>query len=416
MSPCYLLYVYNGDTLYGVSYPDGNDLLSEIRVKDPVEMSDELAFFNYNELRFLLDVNYGLKDEHNIDDFGLFLVSTGLVEDLTSTDPRTFDSAVSRLTATYLDDGHSGFVSPSWRSGESNGMIDMIQGLFDMGPSAAVKFASGQQFSAARDEAYPDGVVPMYEEVGDTAFITFDAFSIEESDLENYYDPDLVLDPESFVIRKPDFSSMFADEGEEGGQDEAEEEKPADTIKLLLYAYQMITREDSPIQNVVIDLSNNGGGYAGAAVFAIDFAMGRADIAVRDVFTGAETVSSYRADVNRDNQYYGFSDSMLNLEKNVYCLVSPNSFSCGNLVPAALKMSQRVTVIGQTSGGGSCIMLPCTSASGAVFQISGTKQLSLIQNGSFYNIDQGIEPDIYLSRPESYYDREGLAAYLHDLK
>ena len=224
---------------------------------------------------------------------------------------------------------------------------------------------------------------------------------------------ELILDPETFVIRQPDLSAMT---DEETGELVLPEEEPVDTIKLLLYAYQMITRENSPVQNVLVDLSNNGGGHASAAVFVIDFIMGKADIALRDTLTGAETVTSYRADVNRDNMYYGFEDSMLNLEKNVYCLISPNSFSCGNLVPAALKMSQRVTVVGQKSGGGSCVVLPCTSASGTIFQISGSKQLSLIRNGSFYNIDQGIEPDVYLSKPASFYDREGLAAYLRDLK
>jgi hypothetical protein len=79
-------------------------------------------------------------------------------------------------------------------------------------------------------------------------------------------------------------------------------------------------------------------------------------------------------------------------------------------------MSQRVPVIGQTSGGGSCVVLPCTSASGTIFQISGTRQLSTIRNGSFYNIDQGIEPDVYLSKPASFYDREMLADYLCNLK
>lgn len=413
MSPCYVLYIYNGDALYGFTYPACGDLLGELYEKEPEEMSGEFAFFNYNELRFLLDTNYGLKDEHGISNFGLFLLSAGLVTDLVSTNSRVFDNALSELTSTYLDDGHSGFINASWRSEDSNDLVSMLAGISDMGPSDKIRFIAGQEYSDARNAAYPDGEVPMYEEVGDTAFITFDSFNIEESDFEAYYDPELVLDPETFVIRKPDLSLLFT--GEDEDADLSLDVPQADTIKLLLYAYQMITREDSPIQNVVIDLSNNGGGYACAAVFVIDFVMGKADIAVKDVFTGAETLMSYRADVNRDNEYYGLRDSMLSLDKNVYCLISPNSFSCGNLVPAAFKMSQRIPVVGQTSGG-SCVVLPCTSASGAIFQISGTKQLSLIRNGSFYNIDQGIEPDIYLSRPASFYDREMLADYLRNLK
>ena len=107
---------------------------------------------------------------------------------------------------------------------------------------------------------------------------------------------------------------------------------------------------------------------------------------------------------------------MADLGYKIWCLTSMNSFSCGNLVPAALKMSGQATLICQTSGGGSCVVLPCTSASGCLFQISGPEQLSIVRNGSFYNIDQGIEPDVVLTQVESFYDREGLVDYLHTIK
>ena len=85
-------------------------------------------------------------------------------------------------------------------------------------------------------------------------------------------------------------------------------------------------------------------------------------------------------------------------------------------MPAALKASGTVTLLGQRSGGGSCVVLPCTSASGAIFAISGPKQLATVRNGSFYNIDEGIDPDFILSRHESYYDRPALVEYIHSLK
>jgi len=43
--------------------------------------------------------------------------------------------------------------------------------------------------------------------------------------------------------------------------------------------------------------------------------------------------------------------------------------------------------------------------------MSGFKQLALPKNGSFYNIDSGIEPDAVLTKTESYYDREALVEY-----
>ena len=78
-------------------------------------------------------------------------------------------------------------------------------------------------------------------------------------------------------------------------------------------------------------------------------------------------------------------------------MTSINSFSCGNLVPAALKYSGKATIIGQTSGGGSCVLMACATASGAMFTLSSPFQLAVIKNGSFY-------------------DRAALADYLDEIR
>ena len=223
--------------------------------------------------------------------------------------------------------------------------------------------------------------MPGYEEVGDTAFITFDSFSANR---QNYFDPAIDYDD------------------------------PQDTIDLIIYANSQIRREDSPIKNIVLDLSNNEGGESDAAIFVISWLLGEADIALRDTFTGAETNAMYLADVNLDGQF-DENDSVAEGYK-LYCLISNNSFSCGNLVPAACQSSGKVTLVGQTTGGGSCVVLPCTTAAGAVFQMSGNSQISIIKNGSFYNTDAGIVPNFWLDKPESFYDRPALAQYLHELK
>ena len=164
----------------------------------------------------------------------------------------------------------------------------------------------------------------------------------------------------------------------------------------------------------MLDLSNNYGGNTSAAIFVISWFLGEADIALRDVFTGAETNAVYLADVNLDGEFN--DDDTVGTGYKLYCLTSNCSFSCGNLVPAACKSSGKVTLVGQTTGGGSCVVLPCTTAAGTVFQISGSMQISIIQNGSFYNTDSGIVPHFFLDKPESYYDRPALAEYLRELK
>jgi hypothetical protein len=42
--------------------------------------------------------------------------------------------------------------------------------------------------------------------------------------------------------------------------------------------------------------------------------------------------------------------------------------------------------------------------------------MSFIKNGVFYDNDRGAEPDIPLLKPASFYDREGLSAYINSLR
>lgn len=152
---------------------------------------------------------------------------------------------------------------------------------------------------------------------------------------------------------------------------------------------------------------------ADAAVFVISAVLGDGSVSALNPMTGAMATAVYNVDLNLDHQY-GQEDQGLTT-KNVYCLTSPVSFSCGNLVPCVFKNSNQVTIIGRTSGGGSCVVLPMSSACGTGFQISGFTRLAFLKNGSFYDIDQGAVPDFTISKYMSFYDRERLTEYIDGL-
>ena len=196
---------------------------------------------------------------------------------------------------------------------------------------------------------------------------------------------------------------------------EAEEALPTmDTLGRILYAYQKITRKDSPIENVVLDMSNNTGGTARSAAFTIAAFLGMCSLSTRNTLSGALVTGNYMIDLNLDGK---IDDGDMALTKlNRFCLESPVSFSCGNLVPCAFKASNAVALLGRTSGGGSCNVQVLSTADGSSFQISGSLQLSFLKNGSFYDIDQGAEPDFPLMKPESFYDREALTEYINSIR
>ena len=61
------------------------------------------------------------------------------------------------------------------------------------------------------------------------------------------------------------------------------------------------------------------------------------------------------------------------------------------------------------------MVLPCTSATGTVFQVSGPLRMAFTKNGSFYDIDQGAEPDFYIDDEKNFYDRKALTEYINGL-
>ena len=367
------LFLANDDLFY--DYNEGTYTeVAEIYYDAPTgDRSDALAEYSYNELCLALDTFYGLKEVHDISSFRQLFWQIALDEVLSGNDAMDADNALKRIIDYDFDDLHSVFNEYSYLAG-FNSIANST------GFSNRKLEAHGDEYGKARKAAYPDGWL-NYEEVGNTAYITFDSFE------SNYYG-------RSYYAAK--------DEGEELD----------DTVALIIYAHEQITRQDSPIENVVLDLTNNTGGAVDAAVVVLGWFLGDAPFSIKNMATGAMSTAVYRADVNLDHEY---DEKDTVADKNLYCLVSPVCFSCGNLVPAALKASQKVTLIGRTTGGGSCVVQPMSTAYGTLFQISAALRMSFLKNGSFYDIDQGVDPDYYIDNIANLYNREAMTDFINGL-
>ena len=371
---------YNGKAVFlakaesfGNEY-DGYTPLGEYYYSaEPRERSDALAEFGYNELCLALDCLYGLKEIHEIESFDNLFWRLGYREYLHDRDASVADSALAAFISFYLDDLHSAYGGRSWMNAvkEDTGFKGTMYAKYEQ---------HLYEYTDARSRIIGEEI-PFYAEVGNTAYITFDNFDVTALG-NDYYT------------------------GLETG------EMPEDTISGIITAHRNIYRENSPIENVVIDLRCNGGGYVDAALFLMGWVLGEAPLCVKDTFTGALSTATYRADTNLD-RIFDEKDTLK--DKKVYCLISPLSFSGGNLVPAVFKYSQRVTLLGRTSGGGSCMILPMSTAWGTAFQISSKNRMSFFKNGSFYDIDQGVDPDIYLSNIDSFFNREKLTEYINNM-
>ncbi|MCR5302252.1 MAG: hypothetical protein K6E49_07395 [Lachnospiraceae bacterium] len=361
--------LYNGKSVIITSGLDRD--LSELYYSAKPERTDEFARYDYHELCFALDHLYGLKDVHYIDSFDEYFVELGMRGRLMGTDQSTSDAVLYEFITCYLDDLHSKFQQTSCGT-DGEAFLEQADGV--TGPWNTKFVNCIDEFEAARNKAFPDGVEP-YEEIDNTAYITFD----------------------SFTGPRPDADYMS----------EPTEDDLQDTVRLMQYCYDRITRPDSPIENVVLDLSCNTGGSINAACYVLGMFLDVGEINVRNTMTGASTTSRFYIDANRDGKFDD-KDTFANGALNLYCLISPVSFSCGNLVPNEFKVDPHVTLIGKTSGGGTCSYIPMSTAGGATFTISGYRSMSMFKNGAFYDIDRGADPDIYIDKITEYYDRESL--------
>ena len=70
---------------------------------------------------------------------------------------------------------------------------------------------------------------------------------------------------------------------------------------------------------------------------------------------------------------------------------------------------------GKVTGGGSCVVFKRASAWGTSFQISGPRRISFLKNGSYYDVDRGVEPDHIIDSYDHFYNRELLTDYINSL-
>ncbi len=341
-------------------------------------VSKEFAQYNYNELCFALDHLYGMKEEHGIESFDGLFTETGLKKEFLSGNSKRMDGALVKLFSLYLNDGHTFYDGSSYATGPE--YIAKVMDELDVGSVSLGYNLKKIAPLKKRAEFFPDGV-PGYEEIGDTAFITFDHFGYAEKD---YYA-------------------------------EAPTKDSSDTIGIIAYSVQQILRKNSPIKNVVLDISMNGGGDSDAAIYTVAAFLGKATLSTKDVLSGAVSTVEYKADTNFDHKF-DEKDYLADKGLNLYCLESSANFSSGNLVPGSFKQNRGVTVIGQRSSGGACYVSKMTTASGSFITISDPLTEVAMMNGSYYNVDRGVEPDIYLSKLDSYYDRKDLVEFIHGLK
>ena len=74
-----------------------------------------------------------------------------------------------------------------------------------------------------------------------------------------------------------------------------------------------------------------------------------------------------------------------------------------------------MTLLGRTSGGGSCVVGFNTTAWGTSYRYSSSSRLAFVKNGSYYDVDKGVAPDYMINEYDHFYDREALTEFIYSL-
>lgn len=404
-------YVYNGKEEYSVNkIINGFDNAKEFYRFDEGTgkkmRSSALTDFTYNELCINLDLNYGLKELHGnkFDCFDSYFEYVGLKSKLLNPDPEIFCKAIWDLCEAYFSDNHSNFKFASYYCG-----YDIAKKFAERVETGDENLLTGNSISkkmelyyTARQNAYSENVPGLeFSDDGKTAIVRFDHYTDSgDSDLNaiiNETNQKLEKTTEEICkLIKKNYIAIYAD---------------IDT-EYYLYCVNKMIKENSEVENVILDMSNNTGGSCRTAVATLAWMLGEVQTNITNSITGAKCSSVYVCDINADGK---FDENDTIKDKKLFCLISPASFSCGNMVPAMLKSSDRVVLLGETSGGGSACVYPTMAADSTTFRISSRYVMSENKNGSNYDIDKGIEPHVRL-QPETLYNKEKICSIVANMK
>lgn len=330
--------------------------------------SASLATFTYNEMCFALDNFYGLAEVRGVTSFDTFFSSNGYKNDLLSTNTDTYEKGMVRFVAKWLYEGHSGYtkVSP-FKRGTNYGSYYSSY----IGSNTKYKklFPTQDELTAKRNAA---GKAQGVSFSGKTAIISFDSF-MKSSNTKN--------------VNVDDYS--YADFAE------------ADNYLFFKKAFKDIATHGG-IENIVVDVTLNGGGMVDSLPWLYAFMSDDPVIAMKHTVTKEVSEVHYNVDLNQ-NGTYGDTGDTYKGKYNFYIMTSNFSFSCGNAFPTFAKQYGYAKIIGETSGGGACAVGAYSSACGTIFRFSSPYQFGSWNDGWTSN-ENGVTPDYTFNRNNFYND------------
>lgn len=333
---------------------------------------------SYAELCFFVDYLYGYPGLAALDaavrgkglDAALDDLPEGQGEQirqaLHSPDYQEYMIGLSDLISYGFGDGHTVFMTPT-----SMYLIpefqDIIQPLIE-------KMAAGlmtsmniyqtlvkQALEPTRQQLWGDDT---YREYGSTAIIRIDGFN-------------------------PDEAAWHAWQAGTG-------EMPMDALGITWTGLQK-AMANPDIKNIIFDLTANGGGSQDLMCSIIGMFTGDVDLHGYNPLTKQHMHAVFTTDRNMDG-VIDEKDKDVVYDYNLGVLTSRLAFSCGNLFPVIMQ-ERGAAVIGENTGGGSCVVQMFSLSDGPVFMMSSYQWH--LRNARGEEVEKGADPDMPIERIEN---------------
>ncbi len=353
---------------FGKSYYTGAYSKTKTRTDAMIEYSYDTLCFNFNNF-------YGFHDKYENFDLNTYLNKNypTIVTHLKSNDVQIYETGINELHRWAFGDGHTSTLYYSSFNGQLN---NLTREKTQTSEREQKLFATQRELAQLRKETLGDSFSAL-SLASKTAIIRFDS----------YEHTGVKFTKENIA----DYSAL-------------------DTFALFYNCFQEIQKH-SEIENVIFDLSVNGGGAADALIASTGFLSRDIKLAIDS--PTANTLShaevNYSIDTNLDGKF-DENDSFAG-KYNFFVLTSNFSFSCANLFPTLCRANGLAKMIGETSGGGACIVRSTVTADGMCTRMSNDQRLEYMKDGQLTDNDEGIVPDYEYARAD-YYDNAKLAAFV----
>ncbi|MCR4562108.1 MAG: hypothetical protein K5694_02760 [Bacilli bacterium] len=339
--------------------------------------SEGFAKYNYNVLTFLFDNFCGLSVEKGISDYKSYLKDKGFEAGLLSTNANTVSDAISQFIYKGMDEDHNSFRFGNFSCKGKFFAPDgkTVPAKYYVGERRAKMIASDKallEYKNATLKKLGAQYFPVYQSKDDTAMIYI-----------------------------PNFAASALNNKAPGSTD------ASSTYAILYNSFQRI-QADAAIKNVIINLADNPGGAADALVQSLGFISNGGVAHVTDRIYKTDTYSEeyYKVDTNADGVFD--SKDGFGGKYNFYIVETYSSFSCGNALPYYAKKDGLAKIVGQTSGGGNCVVGNVFLPTGDIIGYACNTILGKKENGVFTSNDAGVTPDIAMTDLSGIFDLDTL--------